>query len=70
MHHDSITGTAKRYVDDDYMRRITAIEDSVKQLFQSSFEKEIFYVNEYLYLQGLKMAQFKNNEGIRLALFN
>lgn len=36
-HHDSITGTAKRYVDDDYMQRMTNIEDSVNKIFSGSF---------------------------------
>lgn len=47
MHHDSITGTAKRYVDDDYMRRITDIEEKVRQLLKNNFQKELYFVNEY-----------------------
>lgn len=29
LHHDCITGTAKRYVDDDYFKRMTDIEAKV-----------------------------------------
>lgn len=35
MHHDSITGTAKRYVDEDYMKRMTSLEDRVLKLLKN-----------------------------------
>jgi hypothetical protein len=35
LHHDSITGTAKRKVDDDYFKRIQQLQNRIKVIFEN-----------------------------------
>lgn len=70
MHHDSVTGTAKRYVDDDYMKRMGVLEEKARLVVKNSYQADLFHVNEYQFLQGLKDAPFKKEASMNLALYN
>ena len=47
MHHDSITGTAKRAVDDDYFERIKKIEAYIMQFFSSKLKRNVHLINRF-----------------------
>lgn len=58
LHHDTITGTSKKYVDEDYFKRMKDIENEVSKIMSTLLKNEnnqesaLTFFNSYEFLMN------------------
>ena len=63
LHHDCITGTAKRYVDDDYYRLMSELEQRMMTNINELYDTNLFFCLDNENLFGLENCEFKQKLG-------
>ena len=68
LHHDCITGTAKRFVDKDYLFRMYSLEYRMTQEINKLFNTDFYFCRDSEYLFGLEKCEYKDNFGDKFIL--